>query len=278
MKQETKPGGQRLVVNRRIAFFVIIVILLLLGFSGCVSVLPEHPEKNYLSYFSSNNDLYVYFPVKNNETFVKSVAQNLFKQLSDSDIEKIIARTNYVFFATSSLEKKDNLTKNFQSIVVGNYPKIFVKNSLNEKNGWQKKDNYYAHNSGINLYFSQSGNIYISTSNPTNINEQNKNNAQIYFSDQISYLVTNPSLFIDLFLGKINLPISEIFGVLTKFNNDEFYTDVILNFSDNRAIKPATLILKIAGIENEIIETNEKKIKLKNIKIKNEVLKNFFYK
>ncbi|NLM01205.1 MAG: hypothetical protein GX220_07120 [Treponema sp.] len=265
-------------MNRRIAFFVIIVILLLLGFSGCVSVLPEHPEKNYLSYFSSNNDLYVYFPVKNNETFVKSVAQNLFKQLSDSDIEKIIARTNYVFFATSSLEKKDNLTKNFQSIVVGNYPKIFVKNSLNEKNGWQKKDNYYAHNSGINLYFSQSGNIYISTSNPTNINEQNKNNAQIYFSDQISYLVTNPSLFIDLFLGKINLPISEIFGVLTKFNNDEFYTDVILNFSDNRAIKPATLILKIAGIENEIIETNEKKIKLKNIKIKNEVLKNFFYK
>lgn len=258
-----KFGGLKLIVRRQSAFIKIFVVLLLsIGILGCATKPPEIPEYNYFSCFSKDNDTYFFIPVQNNKDFVRQAFISFLPDMDSSDIEKILDRTSALYYAKKT---PDNLSKkqNFQLIVSGNFPILFVKSSLKKKNGWTKQDGYYSHTSGMNICFSSDGTLNISTDNPLEISNINMNDVKIDISDtNICFLLNKPFAFLQSLFGEITFPIKNIRG---KMSNDDSLSFVI-SFSDKRAVKPAMLLFKFAKIAISITQNSENEITVSGVR------------
>lgn len=254
---------------RRTFYYIIIVLFILVGLAGCVSKPLDSPTKDYFSYFSEQNDLYVYVPVKENEDLLNIFVSKFFTHMSEENVKKIVSRTNYLFFSAVS---EKNILENFQAIIVGNIPKTLTKSLLSKKNGWSKKQNYYIHNSGINLLFGDSNELFISSGDPNKISIENHNYINFDYELTPSFLYKNPLSAAKKLFGNISLSISQILGNVLFYDADDFYVDLVLYFQEKRAIKPTQIILKLSGIKEDMIEVFDSSIKIKNFKIKKDVL------
>lgn len=271
-----KHGELWLAVNRKIISNILIFLIIFLGLTGCVSNNQSIPETNYFSYFSTNNDFYFFLPVKNNENFVSSFMGSFLDELSSEDLNKIITRTTCIYYSTygTNLNLASDSLRNFQGIIVGSFPEFFMKRYLNEKSGWKKINNYYSHNSGLNLAFGNNGCIYLSDGNPFDINEINNNIINFDYDSKPAFFIEDPLTFSTVLFGDLKLPISNITGYLNFFDADECYIDVILQLTDARASKPTMIILKLAGVKTSMMENIDDKIIIKNLKMTREQMNN----
>lgn len=242
-------GKLQLNLHKNNFVLVFSILCFILAFSGCVSNRLEMPDAKYFSWFSNDNELYAFLPVQKNFDIVKNLSKLFIKDLSEKDSHKILTRTNALYLSCGNLSNSD---KSFQMIASGNYPLLFLKMALKEKRGWKKTSGFYTHSSGVKLKIINSSAIMLSNTDINKINQANNNDFSMKLSDRIAFVLKNPDSFISKFLGKIQLPVSEFFGSLSGFKDNNYLLDADFKFSETKAVKPAQLILKLAGIESNV--------------------------
>jgi len=204
----------KLQLNLHKNIYVFEIFLLVLVFSGCVSNRLEMPDAKYFSWFSTDNELYAYFPVQKNFNIVKSLSGLFIKDLSDKDSNKILTRTNALYLSCGNISKQD---KSFQMIATGHYPVLFLKMALKEKCGWKKNQSFYTHNSGVKLKIINSSAIMLSNIDINKISEANNNNFSMKLSDKIGFVIKSPDSILSKLLGKIQFPVSTLLGTIQDF-------------------------------------------------------------
>jgi hypothetical protein len=206
----------------------------------------EMPDAKYFSWFSNDNDFYVYCPVQKNFDIVKSLTNLFKKDLSEKDSHNFLSRTYALYLSAGNLS---NQNKTFQMIASGNYPVLFLKMALKPKRGWHKTNGYYSHTSGIKLKIINSSAIMLSNSDINKISETNNNSFTMKLSDKISFFLKNPNSVISKLFGKIQFPVSDFWGTISGYKDNNYNIDADFKFTEPKALKPAQVLLKLAGLE-----------------------------
>ncbi len=260
VKNRTVKG--RTVFNSFVLVFEFFLIIL--TFSGCVSNQLEMPDAKYFSWFSPENELYAYLPVQNNFDIVKSLSNLFIKDLSEKDSHKMLVRTNALYLSCGNLSKQN---KSFQVIATGHYPVLFLKMALKEKRGWKKNAGFYTHSSGVKLKIINSSALMLSNTDINKINELNKNDFSMNLTDKIGFVVKNPNSVLSKLLGKIQLPVSTFLGTIADLKNNNLLLDADLQFSEQKALKPAQLLLRLAGFDPVIKNNSRDTISVSGVSI-----------
>lgn len=272
----------------KLAFISLVGASLLLSCKSTPDLAPVDP----FELLDGNAALYLSVPVQANQDFVMSAIQKVAGS-SESDAKKIAERLDAAYISVSS-------SGEIQLSASGKIPQNFIGMALSEKNGWSplviEQQSCYMHKESLyQLCLPSSSNAFLSHDIEPMVKRFNK----IAYSDAESdakllseslnaglchFLHDNntpdivmyspvPQVFINSMLGVsgVNVPVESFAAVLSQYRGitDQFNVRLMINMSDPRTVKAATVLLKTAlfGVPAKIAQTGERQITITDLPV-----------
>lgn len=213
---------------------------------GCASQRDMVSEIDYLSMLPEDAEIYLRFPVQENQGIASKLIASLVPKMEERDVEKLQGRFHSIYVAVKDSE--------LSAIATGSFPKVGLSFVLKEKNGWKKvKDDtvpvtglYYQYQDlPFQIAFPNSSTMMISSQvnvlltaynsfeylpktnplaeysseyrqgNPALIQNSDENSSQDFFNQTIDFYVDDVISLIVPFLKKnlpIKLPLTDLYG------------------------------------------------------------------
>ena len=107
-----------------------IVLIPLFFLISCASQKGVVSEIDYLSMLPEDAEIYLRFPVQENQGIASQLIASFVPSMKEKDIEKLQKRFNCIYVSVKDSE--------LSAIATGSFPKVGLGFVLKEKNGWQK--------------------------------------------------------------------------------------------------------------------------------------------
>lgn len=203
------------------------IILITLSFLiGCASQKGRVSETDYLSLLPEDAEIYLRFPVQENQEVASNLISSLVPEMEEKDMDNLKKRFDNIYAAVKNSE--------LSAIATGSFPKAGLGFVLTEKNGWTKvkdeavpvtKEYYQYQNLPFQIAFPNSSTMMTSPQ----VNEllaSYEQASSLDYYPQINPLAQFSSEYEDMFLGSSGSVDSQSY----EFNNqtiDFYVSDVI---------------------------------------------------
>lgn len=258
--------------NKMIKNIIIGFVIVLLA--GCASQKDMPTQAHYLALLPENADLYLRFPVQENQDLASRLVAILAPNVVEKDVQRLTERFAMIYGAVKN--------KEFSAVATGSFPKSGLGLVLNEKNGWiVTKDKaipvtgrYYQYkNLPLQMAFPNSSTLIVSPQvsllldsfqrtgsfTPTPGESQLIGRFQEISSwdegtreQSIDFYMADVLAFLSPFLSLgISLPVKDMYGSLTSTNSLAqdgtrlYAVDGYLGLPDSRAMRSALVALRI---------------------------------